>query len=589
MMLPPPEDSKGKLELILSTRQGRGAFFLLAVVVFLTGCATSPPHLADPAELAEAPESAPTLQPTALDTVPVDRTLPDTPPDPVPSSLPVGPDGYAALEDLETLADEILVLLSEHEADKAKDHLFVLRDQVELPLPAGADSLYAEHRTSLRRRVGLLGAVMTEQIAFGAAPEEADTLLASGYHRLAAVDFPDSLVPASGVTLSDMAADLLKVENQAVGRWIDYFCGRGHRSFQSWLDRKAAADSLVTGILTEAGLPPELIYLAVIESGLSSTARSSVGAVGPWQFMAGTAKSFDLRKDWWVDERRDLEMSTRAAATYLKGLYKQFGDWSLVLAAYNTGENRVQRKIRQHGHDNFWDLHLPNQTSQHIPKFIAAARIGADPEKYGFTVPDQPSLGYDILEVTDATDLELVADCAGVDASVLKRLNPALVRGATPPGRSDYPVRVPRGTGARALASLKKIPLDQRLTWRRHKVQRGETLSEIARSYGTSAGDIARLNKLKDVHLIRPGMQLVIPMPADLASRARSRAAEKGHYVPPDGYVRVSYKVKKGDTLGHIATNLGVTVRHLRKVNGIYKSHLIYPGQRLYAYRPPSG
>jgi membrane-bound lytic murein transglycosylase D len=145
---------------------------------------------------------------------------------------------------------------------------------------------------------------------------------------------------------------------------------------------------------------------------------------------------------------------------------------------------------------------------------------------------------------------------------------------------------VPRGTGRTALTALNRVPADKRLTWRQHRVERGETLGHIAREYGTSVNDIARLNKLGDVHLIRPGDQLLIPMPAELASKARSRASEKGHYVPPSGYVRVSYKVKPGDTLGGIARKLGVSLKHLRKVNNIYKTNLIHPGQRLYAYRP---
>jgi len=231
-------------------------------------------------------------------------------------------------------------------------------------------------------------------------------------------------------------------------------------------------------------------------------------------------------------------------------------------------------------------MRLPSQTTAHIPKFIAAARIGENPEKYGFEVKELTVLSYDVLPVDDATDLALIARCAGVETGTIKQLNPALLRGASPPDMKNYPVRVPAGTGATARRALAKVPADKRLTWRRHKVQRGETLGGIARSYGTSVTDVSRLNKLKDVHLIRPGDQLLIPMPAELASKARRRAAEKGHYVPPSGYARVSYKVKSGDTLGGIARNLGVTLAHLRKVNNIHRTNLIRPGQRLYAYRP---
>jgi membrane-bound lytic murein transglycosylase D len=371
-----------------------------------------------------------------------------------------------------------------------------------------------------------------------------------------------------------------------VRKWVTYFTGPGRSHFQYWLDRKEAVDSLVTGTLREAGLPDELIFLAMIESGLSCRARSSVGAVGPWQFMAGPAKQFDLRKDWWVDERRDFEMSTQAAAAYLQRLYAEFQDWALVLAAYNAGEHRIARSIRLAGHTNYWRLHLPNQTKNFVPKFIAAARLGSDPEAAGFQVNQQPKLAYDVVPVDDATDLDLIARCAAADKAVVRQLNPALLRGASPPDTPDYPVRVPAGTGVACRRALRKIPLDERLTWRRHRVQRGETLSQIAEDYGTTVPDIAQLNSLSRVNLIRPGDQLLIPMPSRLVAKARERALEKGHYVPPDGYRRVTYKVKPGDTLSGIARKLGVSLSHLRKVNGLYKSSLIHPGQRLYAYRP---
>jgi len=500
--------------------------------------------------------------------------------------LPVGPDGRASLEDLEDLCNTAMILAGEAEFDLAQDHLFVLEEQVNLPLPANVDSLYVAHLRSLDRRAWLLGGVLAEQESFRGDPLEADSLLTADYSRLALADFPDSLVPATGTTLPSITADLMKVDNQAVRNWETYFTGRGRRSFQAWLERKAAVDSLVTAVLEEYELPRELIYLGMIESGLSSRAVSSASAVGPWQFMAGTAKDYDLQLNWWLDERRDMEMSTRAAARYIKYLHGKFGDWALVLAAYNTGGGRISRKIRQHGHDNYWNMRLPSQTTDYVPKFIAAARIGEDPEKYGFTITPVSPLQYDVLPVDDATDLDLIAQCAGVTRDEVRYLNPALLRGASPPDMKNFPVRVPRGTGAKAGDALRRVPADKRLTWRRHRVERGETLSEIAREYGTSVNDIATLNKLGNSNLIRPGDQLLIPMPAELADKARARASEKGHYVPPDGYVRVSYKVQPGDTLGGIARKLGVSLKHLRKVNNIYKTNLIHPGERLYAYRP---
>ncbi|MCP4292339.1 MAG: LysM peptidoglycan-binding domain-containing protein [bacterium] len=500
--------------------------------------------------------------------------------------LPIGPDGYAKLEDLEHLLTTTLGLLADDNQALAQDHLFVLEEQLNSSLPAGVDSLYTAHRLSLQRRTWYLDGVLAEMVSFSGNPAFSDSLLATQYGRLTNHSFPDSLVPATGITLPAFTADLLKVDNQAVNKWVSYFSGRGHRNFQIWLDRKASRDSLVSAILVENELPKELIYLAIIESGLGSHAVSSAGAVGPWQFMPATGKSYDLKQSWWIDERRDLEMSTRAAAKHLKSLHKRFDDWALVLAAYNSGGNRVARRIRMHGHDNFWDMRLPSQTTAYVPKFIAAARIGQSPEKYGFKTNTPVVYQYDVVKVRDATDLQLMARCAGVPAHEVVQLNPSLLRDASPPGFKGYPIRVPKGTGPKATTALSKIPLDKRLTWRRHKIQRGENLGQIARKYGTSVGDISKLNKLQNVHLIRPGDQLLIPMPAQLSQIASKRADEKGHYVPPSGYKRVSYKVKSGDNLGKIGKKLGVTVAHLRKVNGLYKTNLIYPGQKIYAYRP---
>ncbi len=561
----------------------RVSLSLLAAIWF-AGCT---PHVAiddDPlaagriplAEFAAPDSLAATAAGAVVDTLPVVAN----------PTLPVGPDGLAPLESLESLYREALQLAAEESYRLSEDLLFVLQEQVLAPTPADADTLYLAHRKSLERRLYLLGALLVEATAFVDQPALADSALAAGYEGLTRFAMPDSLVPATGTTLPPLTADLLKVHNSAVEKWITYFTGRGHRHFKYWLERKASVEPLVAGILAEYDLSRQLICLAMIESGLSSRARSHVGAVGPWQFMPGTAKMFGLRNDWWVDERRDLELSTRAAAQYLVRLYEQFGDWALVLAAYNAGENRIARQIRLTGHTDFWRLRLPRQTTDYVPKFIAATRIAAAPERYGFAPVTPPSFAYDIVPVDDATDLGQIARCAGVSEQEIVALNPALLRGASPPSSPGYPVRVPEGTGHRARTAWKKIPPGERLTWRRHKVERGETMSEIALRYGTSIRDVARLNNLESVHLIHPGDHLLIPMPAQLAERARSRAAEKGHYVPPDGYQRVSYQVIKGDTLGGIAGKLGVTLRHLRKVNGIYRSSLIHPGQRLYAYRP---
>ncbi|MBK9303296.1 MAG: LysM peptidoglycan-binding domain-containing protein [bacterium] len=441
-----------------------------------------------------------------------------------------------------------------------------------------------------------------------------ETMIAANDSPVALIDdempglsLPDSLVPVTAPERTAIEQDLQILDTAQVQRWVDHFTGAGRGFMQTWLTRKAACDSLIYSRLDAAGLPRELIWLAAIESGFNPRARSSAGAVGCWQFMAGTARHFKLQCDWWVDERHDLELATSAAATYLSQLYRMFGDWTLVIAAYNTGEHRIERAIQAAGHDDVRRLRMPDQTRNHVLKFAAALQIGRDPAAYGFEVPDAPDLTFDTVPVQDATDVSLIAECAGVDRDAVAALNPGLLRGATPPERSDFRVRVPRGTGERCERELAAVPPEKRLTWRRHTVGRGETLSQIATHYGTRVRDIADLNKIRDVSRIHPGDRLLIPMPGARAPRDPDRTvakatpapapaspppavaaatAKSGGYTPPDGYERVSYRVKSGDTLFEIARRLGVTLKHIISVNGLRASSVIHPGQRLHAYRP---
>ena len=561
-------------------RVGRALALLpaaLAALVQLIACSQVP---APETAVSSAPAPADTVVVVAVDMPAVPDTLPD---------WPAPPPGLSAPADWEEIYRQALAAAADDRAGEAQDLLFTLQELTAGPAPADTDTLYDQHRRSLRRRITLLAGLLAEQRAYLEAPARADSVLTAEYLGLRGFDFPDSLVPATGTHLPSLQADLLKVQHAKVDRWMDYFTGRGRKHFQIWLDRQAEVDSLITSILEDEGLPTELIYLAMIESGLSTRARSSVGAVGPWQFMPGTARAYGMTIDWWQDERRDFERATRAASAYLRDLYDEFGDWALVLASYNSGEGRVRRQLRLNGHDNYWDYRLPRQTVEYVPKFIAAARIGSDPLAYGFTVPTPNPLRFEAIDVDDATDLGLVAQCAGVDEAAVYDLNPALLRRATPPGAKGYAVRVPEGSATQARKELKRVPADRRLTWRKHEVRRGETLSHIAARWGTTVAGIQEANGLGRSALIHPGDQLLIPMPRDLSEAARQRAAKAGRYVPPAGYERVTYKVRKGDTLGAIARHLGVSVSHLKRVNGIKDPRRLRIGQTIAAYRPPAG
>jgi LysM repeat protein len=550
------------------------AILILAAQLVACGTVDTPP----PVETDPGPVADPmTVEPPAADQVPD-----------VPPGAPDGPPDPGSPAEWEHLSQRALGELAAGHLDAAGDLVFQLQDIADAPGPADATAGQLEHRRSIRRRAGLLAGVLAEMRAFSVDTANPDSVLAAEYLVARGAGLPDSLLPATGTELPPLQADLLKVRHEKVDRWVDYFTGRGRRNYQIWLDRLASVGPVLEPILVDEDLPRELVFLAMIESGLSTRARSPVGAVGPWQFMAPTARAHGLTVNWWLDERRDLELSTRAACSYLKALHAEFGDWALVLAGYNSGEGRVRRQLRERGHDNFWDYRLPRQTLEYVPKFIAAARIGADPAAYGFTSREPEPWRTELLTVDEATDLALVASCADVEETTVYTLNPGLLRRATPPGLDAFPVRVPAGTADRARRALARIPPAQRLTWRKHEVERGETLGHIAARWGTSVRAVQEANGLGRRTLIHPGDQLLIPMPRELSDLARARVAAAGRYVPPDGHERVTYLVRPGDTLGAIARRLGVSVKHLARVNGIDDPRRLRVGRTLEAYRPPS-
>jgi membrane-bound lytic murein transglycosylase D len=359
--------------------------------------------------------------------------------------------------------------------------------------------------------------------------------------------------------------------NDRVEKWLDYFRGKGRRDMERWLNRGARYRPMIEEILLEEGLPIELFYLAVIESGLNPNAYSRAHACGMWQFISSRARLNGLRVDWWVDERRDPEKATRAAAAYLKELYQMFGSWELAMAGYNSGEGRVARAQKKRPScEDYWCLDLPRETENFVPKFIAAALIGENPEAYGFSRPKaQAPLAYDTIEVADATDLSVIAEGAGTTADEIKKLNPALRRWCTAPDGPPTTVRVPPGSASSCRTALASIPEDKRVTWRRHRISRGETLSEIAGQYGTSLRAILTVNDIRNPHRIHPGNYLIIPIGPTVAPGAGGSG---------DTFV---YTVCRGDTITKIARRFGKRTQDVLKWNGLGWRSRIYPGDTI--------
>ncbi|MDD3641911.1 MAG: LysM peptidoglycan-binding domain-containing protein [Candidatus Krumholzibacteria bacterium] len=386
--------------------------------------------------------------------------------------------------------------------------------------------------------------------------------------------------------------------NWRTEHWIRYFTGKGRKHFDRWLERAEKYRDIIEPILVENQIPRDLLYLSVIESGLNLTACSSVKATGPWQFMAGTGRLFGLRTNWWIDERSDLVASTYAAANYLKYLHGLFGNWELALAAYNAGEYRVADAISRQKTDDYWRLRLPSQTRWFVPKFMAALEIGRNPEKYGFSVASVQPLRFDVVVIKDSIDLKHIAAGAGCTVRTVKELNPALKRWATPPDM-EIELKVPHGSAKDVVAAIEKIPAEERISWHRHSVQRGEALSRIADRYEISQAELKRINGITDVHRIREGQILLIPVRDSGAgdsgvSRPRymdppslpSQISMK-RYTPPEDHDKIVYTVKDRDTLSEIAERFGIGLSKLRRWNDLRYNSVIHPGDNLVIYLPP--
>ena len=313
--------------------------------------------------------------------------------------------------------------------------------------------------------------------------------------------------------------------NPQVQHFLDRFTGARREVVNLWVGRAGRHLGMIRDVLKARGLPEELAYTAMIESGFNPVAVSRMGAKGMWQFMAGTARRYGLRVDQWIDERLDPEKSTIAAAAYLRDLHTMFGSWTLAQAAYNAGEVKVSRAIRATGSSDFWTLaqtdHLRTETRNFVPAIHAATLIAQDPGRYGFEFTDSGPLAVETVSVPASTDLRRLAPRTGIALDTLRTLNPVLVRSITPPGDA-WPLTVPAGTRADVLTALAPpakptLPTKtarggtQRPTASRgdvHVVQPRDTVRSIAKQYGVSVSDVLRWNRLEEQARIRPGDRL---------------------------------------------------------------------------------
>jgi membrane-bound lytic murein transglycosylase D len=409
------------------------------------------------------------------------------------------------------------------------------------------------------------------------------------------------------LTLFDPSEYDIPVEiNDAVVGWIKYFTGTGRKHYHRYLERSTAVRPLMYEKLDAAGAPRDLVYLSMIESGYNTHATSHAAAVGLWQFIAPTARMYDLRVDSWIDERRDPELAAEAAIRFLTDMHKDFGHWYLAWAGYNGGPGRVDRNIARYGTHDFWTMvskgGFHSETQQYVPKIIAAAIIGKHPERYGFTDLKylEPVL-TDKLDVSTAVSIDTMAKCAGISADEFRKLNPHLRQNSLPDDGKTHRIYVPKSGGDSFLAALELVPPEERIVLKTHKVQRGESLGTIASRYGTTVGAIQEANRIRNPNVISVGSSLVIPgkgmsvvdsgetalassagggSTRSPAATSSSSSSKKSSKKSSSSTKATSYTVRKGDTLGSIASSNGISLDELRSNNGIKGSH-IEVGQKL--------
>lgn len=376
-----------------------------------------------------------------------------------------------------------------------------------------------------------------------------------------------------------------------IDKFIRYFQTGGRKRFELYLSRSGKYVGMMQQILSRYGLPEDLVYVALIESGFSTKAYSVAKAAGPWQFISATGRRYGLRIDWWADERRDAEKSTHAAASYLRDLYGMFESWPLATAAYNAGEGKIQRAVTRYKSDDFSELirhgYLKQETKDYVPKMLAALTIAKDPEKYGFVdVAYEAPLDLRSVSVPGGTDLGAVARLLDVPVESIRDWNPELRRFCTPPNRERYDLRLSVDAAFLAEERMEEIRTQAKVTFLQHNVRKGETLPALADRYNTTVPVLKELNGLKRDSLGRTA-RLVIPVTGLMETEA-----VPGTEVSPDqltmAHMRVeegsrkarirggrrpepgdAVTVRKGDTLARLAKRHGVRVKELASANGL--------------------
>ena len=543
------------------------------------------------------------------------RTTPPPPPPPITAEVkPVQAPAPPPVDPVQALIDDSQRLYEQGKRDLDLGHLEQARAafnraiDVLLSAPGGART-EPRLRAQFDRLVDRISALEVAALATGDGFAEKPTEPASLDQLLAMSDSMTETVPTRAVAatvetdLAETKHDIPIPQNEKVLAYVELFQGRLRPFIQDGLDRGGQYLPMIQNVFRAEGLPLDLAYVPLIESAFKTNALSVKSARGVWQFVHATALENGLRHDWYIDERSDPEKATKAAAKYLKTLSRIFdGDWHLALASYNGGPGRVQRAMKRTGRDDFWELSsnkrwLPRETREYVPMILAAMVIARNPAQYGFSFTPSSPMPRETVNVSGPLDLRRVAEWTGTPVDTIEQLNPELRRWTTPIRDDAYAVRVPAGTADVVKAKLADASTGDLASLRWYTVKRGDTLSTIARSLRVSRTDLAAANYMKVTERVEPGSKLIFPHESTVLMAARadrpvpateSRALVADAVVPAvnasEGQtVKVTYRVKRGDTLATIARAFGTNVSMLKTWNRIPGTH-IAAGDRLTIY-----
>jgi len=373
------------------------------------------------------------------------------------------------------------------------------------------------------------------------------------------------------------------VINKQVEAYLDIFQNRQKKTFSRWLARSGKYLPMFQKELREAGLPEDLAYLSMIESGFNQRAYSRAHAVGLWQFIKGTGKEYNLRIDDYVDERRHAEKSTKAAVAFLSDLYANFGDWHLAVAGYNAGAGKIRKGLRRYKSKDFWDLaqhkYLHLETKRYVPKLIAAIIIAKNPEQYGFTnISYEAPITYETLRVGPGLSIDAVALLCGTSSKNIKGLNRELKTGRTPLNKNHYDVQIPPGTKLLAEKNMPRLNRVATTGYKTHVIRKGDTISGICKQYNINKTTLLKINNLRSSKLIA-GKHLRIPQ-----GKVRYRLLNPGEQGSIAANDLILHTIQPGDTIGKIADKYNVPEDLIVFWNGLKSKHRIRAGQQLAMY-----